>query len=114
MPTFPTHDLEHIPDFIKPYLWELPHLKGQNFGALRSTFRKTADFTEAPFGGESNFSRVIFEEAPQFTDKGLKDEFREGPGLWDPQNLVGLFVLAGLILVFFYFLYRRSERKGAQ
>ncbi len=115
---FSGSQFHEIPDFSDAtFEWETffrftQFEKGGNFRG--STFRKTADFTEAPFGGESNFSRVIFEEAPQFTDKGLKDEFREGPGLWDPQNLVGLFVLAGLILVFFYFLYRRSERKGAQ
>lgn len=86
--------------------------KGGNFRG--STFRKTADFTEATFGGKSDFSRVAFEEAPQFTDEGLKDKFRGSPGLQGSQSLAGLFVLAGLILVFFYFLFRKQERKSSQ
>ncbi|MDA0738366.1 MAG: hypothetical protein O3A59_05375 [Nitrospirae bacterium] len=86
--------------------------KGGNFRG--SAFRKTADFTEATFGGNSDFSRVDFEEAPQFTDEAVKDGLRRNPGLLDPQNLAGLFVLAGLILVFFYFLFRKRERQGSQ
>lgn len=85
--------------------------KGGNFRG--STFRKTADFTEATFGGESDFSRAVFDETPQFTDEGLKDSFRGRRGLLDPENLAGLFVLAGLILVFFYFLFRKRERRGS-
>lgn len=80
--------------------------KGANFRG--GVFRKTADFTEATFGGESDFARVVFEEAPQFTDESLAEKFRPGDGLKNRNNLAGLFVLMGLFLVFFYFLFRKK------
>ena len=70
-----------------------------------------ADFTEATFGGESDFSKVVFEEPPQFTDEGLANQFRSPNGLQDPKYQAALFVLAGLFLVFFYFLRRKKRRK---
>lgn len=83
--------------------------QGANF--RESQFHKTADFTDATFGGASDFSRVVFKEAPQFTEESLKDQFRQKTRQQDPRELVGVFVLAGIILVFFYFLFRRHERK---
>lgn len=80
--------------------------KGANFRG--SVFRKTADFTEATFGGESDFSKSVFEESPQFTDEGLAEQFRSGNGFQGTQSLAGLFVLMGLFLVFFYFLFRKK------
>ncbi len=81
--------------------------KGANFRG--GVFLMAADFTEATFGGESDFSRVVFEEPPQFTDKGLANQFRFSNGLQDPKKQVGLFVLAGLFLVFLYFLWRKKK-----
>ncbi|MCH7614538.1 MAG: pentapeptide repeat-containing protein [Nitrospinae bacterium] len=81
--------------------------KGANFRG--GVFRKAADFTEATFGGESDFSRVVFEEPPQFTDEGLANQFRSLNGLQNPKNQAGLFVIAGLFLVFFYFLLRKKK-----
>ena len=83
--------------------------KGANFRG--GVFRKAADFTEATFGGESDFSSVVFEEPPQFTDEGLANQFRSLNGLQDPKNQAGLFVIAGLFLVFFYFLLRKKRSK---
>lgn len=86
--------------------------RGANFrGAV---FRKTADFTEATFSSESDFSRVVFEEPPQFTDERLRDQFLSLNTLQNSNNPAGLFVLAGLFLVFLYYLYRRKEAKSSK
>jgi len=77
-------------------------------------FRKAADFTDARFGGEPDFSQVVFEEFPQFTDERVVDQFRQKFGRQNPQELIGVFVLAGLILVFFYFLFKKNASKGVQ
>ena len=79
-----------------------------------SVFRDTADFSEATFGEKSDFSRSLFEEPPQFTDEELAAQFNAVSGLQDPKTQAGLFVLAGLILVFFYFVFRKSEGKGSE
>ena len=75
-------------------------------------FRKTADFTEATFRGEADFSRVVFDEPPEFTDAALADRFRSVPGVRDPQAQAGLFVLAGLFLLLFFFLIRKNANKS--
>ena len=77
-------------------------------------FRKTADFTEATFGGDTDFSEVEFAEPPQFTDETVAAQFRPETGWLDSQNRVGVFVLAGLILLFFYYLFRRTEGHGSK
>lgn len=81
--------------------------KGAKFRA--GMFHNTADFTEARFGGETDFSMAVFDEPPQFTDERLAKQFRPRAGLQNSRNLSGLFVLAGLFLLFFYYLFRRQK-----
>ena len=81
--------------------------KGANFRA--GVFRNTADFTEAYFGGETDFSSVAFSQPPQFTDERLASQFGPRIGLKKTQNLAGLLVLAGLLLLVFYYLFQKQK-----
>ena len=72
-------------------------------------FHSTVDFTGARFEGETDFSRVVFNRSPQFTDERLAKQFSPRTGFQNSRNLAGLFVLAGLLSLFFYYLFRRQK-----
>jgi len=112
---FSGSQFRQMPDFSKADFEREAFFRFAQFhqGVLfrQGMFRKTADFTESAFNGKADFSGVLFEEVPQFTDQTLAGQFRKVAALRDPKIQVGLFVLASLTLVFFYFLFRRIKVK---
>lgn len=112
---FSGSQFEEVPDFSnatfeRETFFRFAQFKqGANFRS--GTFRMIADFTEVGFGGDSNFSHVNFQEPPQFTDEALARKFRSQPALMDPQIQAGLFVLGGLFLVVFYYLFKAKNGK---